>query len=330
VISTEPSRRYASAAAKAPPDADVHDLADVDVESSRPLREVGVIVPASVADAIIDSTIDQPNRIYRYPAARALLPILGRISWLTPNHVTYAHILIGLVAAAIVAFTVGKLWLLLSFVLCEVRAILDCFDGVLARARKSSSPFGRALDEIADTIAFVALICAMTHRLELGVRGVLLTCLTLIFGGLSANAWDFYKRKLTAALRDGKDGVLDELRQKKALIESGKGTFLGYWGIYFDGFQILLYEVRPANGDPVSVIRRRANDPQLRRFASLLSLLSFDNGVCILHIGVLTGLFLQSQVFALVYAFVMWISTMVFARIVLRGVPATDMETQSS
>ena len=46
--------------------------------------------------------------------------------------------------------------------------------------------------------------------------------------------------------------VLDELREKKDLIEDGKGTFLGYWGAYFDGFQILLYDVRPSKGDPIT------------------------------------------------------------------------------
>ena len=318
----------------------------IDAEDSRPVRlreaatdveEVsGVHVPSSVVDSIIESTVDPPNRFYRYPAARALLPILGRISWLTPNHVTYTHIAFGLAAAALVAFTENKLWLVLAFVLCEVRMILDCFDGVLARARGTSSPFGRALDEIADSIAFITLSVAMTHRLQLGTRGVVIVCFMLAFGGLCANAWDFYKRKITSALREGKDGVIEEIREKKALVESGKGTFLGYWGIYFDCFQVLLYEVRPSPspssdaplrsassaGNAVSVIRARANDPQFRRFASLLSFLSFDNGLGILHVGALTGLFLESQLFALGYAVFMWLSTMVLARLVLKSYPS--------
>ena len=279
-------------------------------------------VPSSVVDSIIESTVDPPNRFYRYPAARALLPILGRIPWLTPNHVTYTHIAFGLAAAALVGFTESRVWLVVAFVLCEVRMILDCFDGVLARARGSSSPFGRALDEIADSIAFITLSCAMTHRLALGTRGVVLVCFMLAFGGLCANAWDFYKRKITFALRDSKDGVIEEIRQKKALVESGKGSLLGYWGIYFDCFQVLLYEVRPAKGDAVSVIRARANDPAFRRFASLLSFLSFDNGLGILHVGALTGLFLESQLFALGYAVFMWLSTMILARLVLKSYPS--------
>src|SRR6187200_2013089 len=64
----------------------------------------GIFVPNAVVESIIEVTSDPPNRLYRYPVARALLPITRYMPWLTPNHVTYAHIVIGLVAAAIVAF----------------------------------------------------------------------------------------------------------------------------------------------------------------------------------------------------------------------------------
>jgi phosphatidylglycerophosphate synthase len=270
-------------------------------------------------DSLLEHAVDPPNRFYRYPAARALLPVLGRIEWLTPNHVTYIHILIGVGAACLVAFTEARYWLLVAFVLSEVRMILDCFDGVLARARGTSSPFGRALDEIGDTIGTITMTCAVTHRIHLGGVGILLASAMMVFGGLCANAWDFYKRKLTTALRDGKDGPLDEVRQKKAVLESGNATALAYWGVYFDCFQILLYEVRPAGGDAVGVIRRGASSPGLKRFAWLLGFLSFDNGLCFLYLGVLTGYFLQSMLFVAGYCFLLWTTTMISARVVLRG-----------
>jgi hypothetical protein len=275
-------------------------------------------ITRDVANAIVEDTTDPANRYYRYPAARALLPILGRIPWLTPNHVTYTHILLGLAAAALVAFTHAAVWLLFAFVLCEARMILDCFDGVLARARGSSSPFGRALDEIADSIAFVALASAVTHRMALGGSGIALCSAALAFGGLCANAWDFYKRKISTALRDGKDGVLDELRHKRDLVESGRGTFLGYWGVYFDGFQVLLYDVRPMTGDAVALLRGKVNDRGFRRFVTLLSLLSFDNGLVILHVGILSGFFFHALAFTAGYAMLMWLATMVAARVVFR------------
>ncbi|HVJ88211.1 MAG TPA: CDP-alcohol phosphatidyltransferase family protein [Labilithrix sp.] len=279
-------------------------------------------IPAHSVDAIIDATTDPANRHYRYRAAKALLPTLGRISWLTPNHVTYTHIAFGVAAALIVALTTSKVWLVVAFLLCEVRMILDCFDGVLARARGTSSPFGRALDEIGDTIGVITLASAMTYRLDLGARGIALLLTMLAFGGLCANAWDFYKRKLTTALRDGRDGVIEEILQKKALLESGRGGLLAYWGVYFDCFQVLLYEVRPKHGKSVAVIRARANDPQLRRFASLLSLLSFDNGLAFLNLGALTGLFVESQLFTLGYCVLVWTATITFARVVLKNYPS--------
>lgn len=274
-----------------------------------------------LVDHLLDAITDPPNRLYRYPAARALLPILGRITWLTPNHVTYVHIVCGMVAAGLVAFSEARIWLLVAFAVSEVRMVLDCFDGVLARARGSSSPFGRALDEIADTIAAITMTVAFTYRVHMGATGLFVACSMLAFGGLSANAWDFYKRKLATALRDNKDGPFIELREKKALIESGKGTALGYWGVYFDCFQVLLYEVRPATGDAVGVIRRRAASPGMKKFAGLLGLLSFDNGLSIMHLGVLTGFFYETELVVTGYAIFMWITTMISARVVLRDDP---------
>lgn len=279
-------------------------------------------------DALIEATTDPLNRFYRYPTARALLPILGRFSWITPNNVTYTHIVFGLLTALIVAKMPGQKWLFVAFLLGEARMILDCFDGVLARARGTSSPFGRALDEMADTVATIALMIAISYRLSLGLLGFVLLTSTLAFGGLCANAWDFYKRKLTSALREGRDGVLEELRLKKALVEGGKGSLLAYWGVYFDCFQVLLYEVRPDRdaaagplhdaGDPAAVIRARLEHPALRRFAGLLAFLSFDNGLSILQLGLLTGLLVQSEMAALGYAITLWIATMVSARLVLK------------
>jgi hypothetical protein len=280
----------------------------------------GIMMPtATVVDGILESMTDPLNRFYRYPAARALLPLLGRISWLTPNHVTYVHTTFGLTAAALVAWTKSPLYLVLAFFCLEIRMVLDCFDGVLARATGKSSPYGRALDEIADTVSMITLTIAMTYRLALGWRGVLLACLMLGMGGLCANAWDFYKRKITTCLKDGKDSILDEIEQKKALVAKGGGPALAYWGIYFDSFQVWLYDVKAEDGvDSVTVIRSRAHDPAFRRFAALLAYLSFDNGLMILHIGLLLACLMQSQVVTLAYASVLWTMAMVFARLVLR------------
>lgn len=291
----------------------------IDRRDSEPEVDSGVVIPtATVVDGILESMTDPVNRFYRYPLARALLPVLGAIPGITPNHVTYVHTIVGLVAAGLVAWTRSGTWLVVAFVLLELRMVLDCFDGVLARASGKSSPFGRALDEIADTVALVMLTIATTHRLALGWKGILVACLMLGFGGLCANAWDFYKRKITACLKEGRDRTLEEIEEKKALVASGKGPALAYWGIYFDSFQVWLYDVKPVGADAVTVIRSRAHDPAFRRFAALLAFLSFDNGLAILHVGLLSACLFQSQLAALAYAVVLWTATMIFARLVLR------------
>jgi len=278
----------------------------------------GVQVPtASVIEAIIESTTDPLNRFYRYPAARALLPVAKYMPWLTPNHVTYLHTLFGLAAAALVAFTTTNKWLVLSFFLLEARMILDCFDGVLARATGKSSPFGRALDEIADTVSTITITIAITHRLATGWHAVIPACLLLGCGGLCANAWDFYRRKIIAALREGRDRTIEEIEEKKALVASGKAPALAYWGLYFDSFQVWLYDVKPENGTAVSVIRAKVHDPKFRRFAALLALLSFDNGLAIIHVGLLSACLLQAELVTWGYCVVLWTATMVLARRVL-------------
>src|SRR5262249_15784552 len=83
-ISTDSSPRYV------PPSVDSVEPAagSGPRRAARPERVRQGSITRAVADAIVEDTTDPANRFYRYPAARALLPILGRISWLTPNHVT--------------------------------------------------------------------------------------------------------------------------------------------------------------------------------------------------------------------------------------------------
>lgn len=249
--------------------------------------------------------MDPLNRFYRYPVARALLPVLGKLP-LTPNHVTFLHTLMALFAAYL-AYVGGRREHVIAFFLLEARMILDCYDGVLARAKKLSSPYGRALDEIGDTLGFIALMIAITARLHAELQTSLviwLTCGVLAFGGLCANAWDFYKRKVSFALREGRDGVADELAEKRAAIADRTGGALAYWGVYFDRFQIWLYDVE--SEDVVATIRRRAETPQVRRFASLVSWLSWDNGLFIVHLGLLTGALLPFELLALGWALALW------------------------
>lgn len=297
------------------------DVSHSGVRAAPRLAQEDAPSPAEV-DAIADGMVDPLNRFYRYPAARALLPILGGLP-LTPNHVTYLHTAMALFAAWLAYVGSHREWIIAFFIL-EARMILDCYDGVLARAKKLSSPYGRALDEIGDTLGFIALMIAITvrmYRVHHTWLVVLLTCTVLAFGGLCANAWDFYKRKVTFALRDGRDGTSDELAEKKAAIANKTGGALAYWGVYFDRFQIWLYDRRDHAEDEhvVDTIRGRARQtPWVRRFARLIAFVSWDNGLFIVHFGLLTGAVLELEIFACVWAVVLWAVAIASGRALLR------------
>jgi phosphatidylglycerophosphate synthase len=68
---------------------------------------------------------------------------------LTPNQVTTASMLLGLVAAA--AFATGDRWALIAgAVVLQISFTLDCVDGQLARYTRTFSPLGAWLDSIFD------------------------------------------------------------------------------------------------------------------------------------------------------------------------------------
>jgi phosphatidylglycerophosphate synthase len=77
----------------------------------------------------------------------------------TPNHVTIAAILVGLVAAGIVS-TGERLWVAAAGVLLELNSILDSVDGELARLRFQYSKLGQWLDNLSDDIVDNAFIAA--------------------------------------------------------------------------------------------------------------------------------------------------------------------------
>jgi uncharacterized membrane protein YphA (DoxX/SURF4 family) len=90
-------------------------------------------------------------------------PLAYLLAWalyptpVSPNFVTCCSILLGTAAGA---------WMLLrppnelyiAGLLIFLSAVFDCADGQLARMRKSSSPFGRMLDGIADLVVSIAVV----------------------------------------------------------------------------------------------------------------------------------------------------------------------------
>jgi hypothetical protein len=258
------------------------------------------------------------NRLYRYPAARALFKVAGKLP-LRPDHVTYIHTTIGVVGAGLVAYG-SRAALVSAFALLEIRMILDCYDGVLARAKNLSSPRGRTLDELGDAVAYIALCAGMTvHLLRLGpwtstLGMVLFGALVLATGAMSGHAYDFYKRRLGSALKEGRDAIAEELEQKHEIVRRGNAPWITRFGIWFDRWQVRLYEPRYVDGDAVGTVISRAHTAPVKRLVKLIGVLSWDNVLALLHIGLLAGLVLEVQLLALAYGFVMFTTALVMMR----------------
>jgi phosphatidylglycerophosphate synthase len=269
-----------------------------------------------------DRLADPLNRVYRYPAARALLPLALKLT-VTPSQVTLFHTATGVGAAALIALGGGAPSLIIAFVLLEVRSILDCLDGVIARARNMASARGRALDELGDAIAFIALAFGITARVyrdspELPLAALILLAVFLIMtGSFAAQAHDYFKRMLSAALLEGRDVIADEIAEKRALVRGGRGGALARFGLFFDEWQVRFFE--PRGVDRVRSITARADHPSMRRLISAVALLSWENAIALVHIGVLSGMLLESQVLAMVYGISALAVTLWLSRPVLLG-----------
>jgi hypothetical protein len=100
------------------------------------------------------------NRLVNRPAAALLVRAVYRTS-ITPNQMTVASFFIGLSGAACLA--AGRPpWFLVGGLLAQFASIVDCADGMLARAKDQVSEFGGSLDLVLDRFnEFFLLVAAI-------------------------------------------------------------------------------------------------------------------------------------------------------------------------
>jgi phosphatidylglycerophosphate synthase len=176
---------------------------------------------------------DPLNRFYRYPAARALVRLLVRTP-ISANQVTLVQ----------PAFALGAAWLLqrsdpralvLAALLLEIRGILDCADGELARAKKTSSPMGHALDGLVDWLCVAILYVGLWLRLRampdvalgashLGPTALLV--IVLLQAALRSASADYFKQKYGAIFATGRDPTDRELAHKLRAAQADGAGFL--------------------------------------------------------------------------------------------------------
>lgn len=107
---------------------------------------------APIADALADGSKARDywwTVIVVDPIARPIARAIARRRMLTPDQVTWISLVFG--APTGLAYGFGTRWgFIAGALLFFVSFVLDCVDGKLARALKTSSPQGKLIDELAD------------------------------------------------------------------------------------------------------------------------------------------------------------------------------------
>jgi phosphatidylglycerophosphate synthase len=117
---------------------------------------------------------------------------------ITPNGLTYANFFLGLLAAYLLS--IGEyLYLVLGGILTQVSSVVDCADGMLARAKNMCSDYGAHLDVFLDRITDFCLIVGMAFGLYTTSSNINILIIGLIGAGLltlQANLFYLTKRYL--------------------------------------------------------------------------------------------------------------------------------------
>lgn len=160
------------------------------------MESTGNAVPGMppFADVLKSRDVEDPVNLWVHrPLAYAFCALVYRTS-MTPNQITLIAIFLGLSAAAC-WFDGSPSSMLAGGILLWSSAIMDGADGILARAKRMQSAFGRALDGFADWLVGLASASACVYHLyATGERTLLLLAVPAFVGTIVAfNAYDFYK-----------------------------------------------------------------------------------------------------------------------------------------
>ncbi len=271
-------------------------------------------------ERLIDNLLDPVNRLYRHRIAKGLANLLSRTG-ISPNQVTILHTLVGIYAA----FLVYQKHYILAVVFFEIRTLLDCTDGILARLTHRSSTFGRFLDTIGDGISFNALMIIGALRMIQdfpSYRPSLILIIVFCFALTATHCGMIYqlmKRKLLSILSKHVDTVEIDWRVHRQETMRDEPSFSGRFGYWMDSFMIRFIseewfekmERRLYRGDwesralndavMMNELARTTRRRELRNAVRFTSLVSDDNIFSIMSLCFLIlGLF-PEQIFPYVH-----------------------------
>ncbi|MFW6051289.1 MAG: CDP-alcohol phosphatidyltransferase family protein [Myxococcota bacterium] len=170
--------------------------------------------------------VEDPVNVYVHrPLAYAFVWAVYRTP-VTPNAVTLLAMLVGL--------TAGGLWIwgapgamLAGGILLWASAILDGADGILARAKRMQSDFGRALDGSADMIVAAGTVLPAFYHIFLTTDWdpvyVVGSPFALVLTLVHLYMYDYYKESYLRMTRLDRGGEGQDASAVKAKLEAKKG-----------------------------------------------------------------------------------------------------------
>jgi len=273
------------------------------------------VAVTSDSKALAEWFIDPLNRFYRYPLCSILVRPLMHVP-ITPNHVTAVHVAVALLSAWFVMRGAAT-DLIVAALLYELRNILDCLDGTLARAKKTTSLHGAVIDELADAAGFIALLAACGYHLYMtgpAWEAIWSTIVVFILSVLMAGNYVLQKNRFHAPLATGVNEVELKLHERYRNAKANHGAFFPNFVLWVEKIQNAVaipgqYDRMMANVRNSSPLDRRetefligrANDPKLWALILLLSISTGEYVVLILQMGLLMND--VSEAFQVVMAF---------------------------
>jgi phosphatidylglycerophosphate synthase len=289
--------------------------------------------------------LDDPfNRFYRYPLARLLVRGLVHTP-VTPNQISFVQPFLAGAAGYLLTFP-DRRHVVLAALLFEIRSILDCVDGTLARARGKVCPGGHAVDAVADWLATMLLYAGIFWHFRLypppgggysrwiSVGGVLL--LALLQGALRSFAADHYRLKYTSVFEEDRDGTVEALCRKVRALGPGASVFTRVDALIARAEHLAFEHERfdvaraAARGDHVTRLRAREGTPSARLVAFLWSISNGDAFLSLVTLSMLADRLWEGQLF-FAFAGLPWIALVVLlnARFV-RGDPVLTARGRAS
>lgn len=285
-------------------------------------------------EKLIGLMTDFPNKFIYYPLANLFfIPI--KYTPITPTQVTIVHTIMAFVGAWFLSRgTDTDLWI--AFAIYQLRAVLDCLDGTIARRKNMSSELGRNLDMLGDTIGFLCLTTGFYFYFRINNQYSILETIGILLAntavsGVMAQGTDHYRRKFSAAIREQKDIIVEEITKKYRVISSGEGTFLTWFSYLNDWFQILVFNpgsigrlrryLRNSAEETefvhdVETIRRDYNSGLLKFAMFMVGMLSGDVAIFIVLLGLPLAMPIEAMAVNMAYgALMIVIVAIVMARL---------------